>query len=212
MDRRHRGNSTTLETSGLQSPVMSLPISPPTQFAATTPEEDGHALRLVAALNPHCVVCGHQNPHGLQLTFRVDGNGVTAEWVPGKNWESFQGVIHGGVISTVLDEAMSKAIIAQGLEAFTVDLRVRFKQKAAYRRDGVGSRLDGAAPEAQDHSGSEYLQRLRRRTCPCLGRLFDSSATFRSHRRNRASRRRYRRLNSGGRALLPKQASENSLG
>lgn len=108
---------------------MSLPITPPTQLAATPPEEDGHALRLVAALNPHCVGCGHQNPHGLQLTFRVNGNGVTAEWVPGKNWESFQGVIHGGVVSTVLDEAMSKAIIAQGLEAFTVDLRVRFKQK-----------------------------------------------------------------------------------
>ncbi len=108
---------------------MSLPITPPTQLIATTPEEDGHALRLVAALNPHCVVCGHQNPHGLQLTFRVNGNGVTAEWVPGKNSESFQGVIHGGIISTVLDEAMSKAIIAHGLEAFTVDLQVRFKQK-----------------------------------------------------------------------------------
>ncbi len=108
---------------------MSLPITPPTQLAATTPEEDGHALRLVAALNPHCVACGHQNPHGLQLTFRVDGNCLTTEWVPGKDWESFQGVIHGGVISTVLDEAMSKAIITHGLEAFTVDLQVRFKQK-----------------------------------------------------------------------------------
>jgi acyl-coenzyme A thioesterase PaaI-like protein len=37
--------------------------------------------------------------------------------------------VHGGVLSTVLDEAMSKAIIAQGMEAFTVELRVRFKQK-----------------------------------------------------------------------------------
>jgi uncharacterized protein (TIGR00369 family) len=108
---------------------MNLPIPPPTQLVETAPEDDGHALLSVAALNPHCVVCGHQNPQGLQLTFRVDGNCVTAEWVPGKNWESFQGVIHGGVISTVLDEAMSKAVIAQGLEAFTVDLRVRFKQK-----------------------------------------------------------------------------------
>ncbi len=108
---------------------MSLPINRPTQLAETAPEKDGHALRCVAELNPHCVVCGHQNPQGLQLTFRLDGKGVIAEWVPGKNWESFQGVIHGGVISTVLDEAMSKVIIAQGLEAFTMDLRVRFKRK-----------------------------------------------------------------------------------
>jgi uncharacterized protein (TIGR00369 family) len=108
---------------------MSLPITPPTQPVETVPEEDGHAFRLVAELNPHCVVCGHQNPQGLQLTFRLDEHCVIAEWVPGNNWESFQGVIHGGVISTVLDEAMSKAIIAQGLEAFTMDLRVRFKRK-----------------------------------------------------------------------------------
>ncbi len=108
---------------------MSLPITTPIRLAETMPEEGAPALRLVAALNPHCVVCGHQNPHGLHLTFRVDGNCVTAEWIPGRDWESFQGVIHGGIISTVLDEAMSKAIIAQGLEAFTIDLRVRFKQK-----------------------------------------------------------------------------------
>lgn len=108
---------------------MSLPISAPNQIVATASDDNGHQSRLVAALNPHCVVCGHQNPQGLQLTFCIDGNGVAAEWVPGKNWESFHGVIHGGVTSTVLDEAMSKAIIANGLDAFTVDLRVRFKQK-----------------------------------------------------------------------------------
>lgn len=108
---------------------MSLPTSPPTQFTTPPPQEDGHASRLVAALNPHCLVCGHQNPHGLQINFLLDVNCVTAEWVPGETWESFQGVIHGGMISTVLDEAMSKAIIADGLEAFTVDLRVRFKRK-----------------------------------------------------------------------------------
>jgi uncharacterized protein (TIGR00369 family) len=108
---------------------MSVPVAPTTALGETSPDEADASLRLVAALNPHCVVCGHQNPHGLQLTFRVDGKCVTAAWIPGTNSESFQGVIHGGVISTVLDEAMSKAIIAQGLEAFTVDLRVRFKQK-----------------------------------------------------------------------------------
>jgi uncharacterized protein (TIGR00369 family) len=112
-----------------ESPIMSLPITTPIRLTETMPQEEADALRLVAAFNPHCVVCGHQNPHGLQLTFRVNGKGVAAEWVPGKNSESFQGVIHGGIISTVLDEAMSKAIIAEGLEAFTVDLQVRFKQK-----------------------------------------------------------------------------------
>ena len=54
---------------------------------------------------------------------------MKTDWVPGRDWESFQGVIHGGIICTVLDEAMSKAIIAAGMQAFTVDLRLRYRQK-----------------------------------------------------------------------------------
>jgi acyl-coenzyme A thioesterase PaaI-like protein len=40
-----------------------------------------------------------------------------------------KGTIHGGIITTVLDEAMSKAIIACGWEAFTVELRVRLRER-----------------------------------------------------------------------------------
>jgi uncharacterized protein (TIGR00369 family) len=50
-------------------------------------------------------------------------------WTPRIGWESFQGIIHGGIISSVLDEAMSKAIISGGYEAFTADLRIRFHKK-----------------------------------------------------------------------------------
>ncbi|MGO8720328.1 MAG: PaaI family thioesterase [Acidobacteriaceae bacterium] len=108
---------------------MNLPLSSLTPVSAIPPEEDGHLLRRVAELNPSCVVCGHQNPHGMHVTFTAEANGVIAEWIPGKSWESFQGIVHGGVLSTLLDEAMSKAIIASGMEAFTAELRVRFKQK-----------------------------------------------------------------------------------
>jgi len=80
-----------------------------------------------ARLNPSCIVCGSQNPKGLAIQFRVEADGAHAEWTPSGDWESFQGVIHGGIISTVLDEAMSKAIVACGWEAFTVDLHVRFR-------------------------------------------------------------------------------------
>jgi acyl-coenzyme A thioesterase PaaI-like protein len=108
---------------------MSLSLSAPVPLAAPSLEEDGRPSRLVAELNSSCVVCGHLNPHGMRLTFTAQSGGVAAEWIPGKNWESFQGIVHGGALSTVLDEAMSKAIIAGGMEAFTVELRVRFKQK-----------------------------------------------------------------------------------
>jgi len=44
-------------------------------------------------------------------------------------WEGFQGIIHGGILATVLDEAMSKAVVATRCEALTVALRVRFRRR-----------------------------------------------------------------------------------
>jgi uncharacterized protein (TIGR00369 family) len=86
-------------------------------------------VRMNAPLNPACFVCGEENPNGLHLAFQSDGDRVSCMWAPRTGWESFQGIIHGGIISSVLDEAMSKAIILGGHEAFTADLRIRFHKK-----------------------------------------------------------------------------------
>ncbi len=76
-----------------------------------------------------CFVCGQNNPCGLQLRYerQADG-GVAATWVPTSAWEGFRGIVHGGVVSTVLDEAMSKAVAGTGTEALTAELRVRFRR------------------------------------------------------------------------------------
>lgn len=87
------------------------------------------SMRMNAPLNPACFVCGEENPTGLHLAFQSDGDRASAVWTPRIGWESFQGIIHGGIISSVLDEAMSKAIISGGYEAFTADLRIRFHKK-----------------------------------------------------------------------------------
>ncbi len=84
---------------------------------------------LAEALNPACFVCGEENPNGLQLAFLAEDRRASTRWVPSAGWESYKGVIHGGIISSVLDEAMSKAIHSGGDEAFTAELRVRFRKK-----------------------------------------------------------------------------------
>lgn len=79
---------------------------------------------------PHsaCFVCGPDNPAGLKIPFQRQENGdMTAAWPPGSSWEGFLGIVHGGVVSTVLDEAMSKAVAATGSEALTAELRIRFR-------------------------------------------------------------------------------------
>jgi acyl-coenzyme A thioesterase PaaI-like protein len=79
-----------------------------------------------------CFACGVNHPHGLKLRFRRDGSGsVIAHWTPSKAWEGFQGIIHGGIVSTVLDEAMSKAVAAAGVMALTCHLEVRLRRHVA---------------------------------------------------------------------------------
>jgi acyl-coenzyme A thioesterase PaaI-like protein len=79
-----------------------------------------------------CFACGQQHPFGLQLRFRSEKEGrVTAEWTPSDAWEGFQGLIHGGVVSTVLDEAMSKAVTSAGTPGLTCLLEVRLRRSIA---------------------------------------------------------------------------------
>jgi acyl-coenzyme A thioesterase PaaI-like protein len=54
---------------------------------------------------------------------------MTAEWIPEPEMEGYQGIVHGGIVSTVLDEAMAKVVDATGVQALTAELRVRFRQQ-----------------------------------------------------------------------------------
>jgi acyl-coenzyme A thioesterase PaaI-like protein len=93
---------------------------------------DGADRRINARPQSSCFACGPDNSRGLHLRFRMneDGN-MAAQWTPKPELEGFQGIIHGGIISTVLDEAMSKAVAVTGTQALTADLRVRFRQRVS---------------------------------------------------------------------------------
>ena len=75
----------------------------------------------------HCFVCGEKNPHGLHLKFSIHEGKVTSEFVPHKIHQGYKDIVHGGIISTILDEAMVKVALMQGLPAVTAEITVRFK-------------------------------------------------------------------------------------
>ena len=84
---------------------------------------------LLAVRSDHaCFGCGDDNPIGLRLRFAPDGDGVKALFIPRAEHQGFHDVVHGGIISTVLDEAMAWATAHAGVWAVTGEMRVRFRQ------------------------------------------------------------------------------------
>ena len=86
---------------------------------------------MVSQFQATCFACGSDNPHGLRLKFHVGPEGTAAaSLVLGPEWEGPRGIVHGGIVSTLLDEAMAKAVAATGCKTMTAELRVRFRQYA----------------------------------------------------------------------------------
>jgi acyl-coenzyme A thioesterase PaaI-like protein len=79
---------------------------------------------------PHtrsCFVCGEANPLGLKLRFETDGRFVHARFSPRPEHNGLKGVIHGGIIATVLDEIMVWACAVQTRRfVFCAEMKVRF--------------------------------------------------------------------------------------
>ena len=80
---------------------------------------------------PHthsCFVCGESNPIGLKLRFETDGRIVQTRFVPRPEHVGFRQTVHGGLISTLLDEIMVWACAVQTKRfSFCAELNVRFQ-------------------------------------------------------------------------------------
>ena len=75
-----------------------------------------------------CFGCGAANPHGLHLRFTPEADGVRASFTPLEVHQGYEHVVHGGIISTLLDEAMAWAVAAAGIWAVTGEMQIRFRR------------------------------------------------------------------------------------
>jgi len=83
--------------------------------------------------NERCYVCGKINPVGLAVDFEIDMDSRTirAVFIPADAHQGYEGIIHGGILSSLLDEAMAKLAFSLGLPAVTAEMTVKFKVPAA---------------------------------------------------------------------------------
>jgi acyl-coenzyme A thioesterase PaaI-like protein len=75
----------------------------------------------------HCLLCGQNNKRGLKLDFRpTDDGGIETSFECSKTLQGYKDIIHGGVISALLDSVMTNCLFAHGIKAFTAELNTRF--------------------------------------------------------------------------------------
>ena len=84
------------------------------------------------AVHGRCIACGSLNGQPRRLQFvPTSSTAVEAVFEPNVAHEGYSGILHGGVIVTLLDAAMTNCLFAQGLSALTADLHVRYRHPVA---------------------------------------------------------------------------------
>lgn len=75
----------------------------------------------------HCFVCGPENPIGLKIQFRLEGEWCLAEFTPGAHHVGYDGVVHGGILFSLLDDVMANGLWLRGERAFTARMDIRYR-------------------------------------------------------------------------------------
>lgn len=109
-----------------------------------------------------CFVCGVENDSGLKVEFSFDGHTVKAQFEPGRQHCGFDGIVHGGILFTLVDEAMMQLVHANGFRAVTAEVSIKFIKPAA-----IGNRLFIGAEKLDD----------RHHLISCRSFITDSSGT-----------------------------------
>jgi len=93
----------------------------------TTDKMRAHLSELRSRGHERCVVCAPSHPLGLRVEYHVGAGGVVhAEFACHRVFQGYPGQLHGGVITALLDGAMTNCLFAYGIQAVTGELTVRF--------------------------------------------------------------------------------------
>lgn len=86
--------------------------------------------KLILEDDRHCFACGMENKRGLCIEWNVAKKATFAEFVPKKEYQGWKNIVHGGILATLLDEAMTRLawIVCGG--AMTAEMSVRFVRPA----------------------------------------------------------------------------------
>lgn len=82
--------------------------------------------KLVLENDHKCFACGLENPDGLRIEWKVEGLVTTAEFITVSKYQGWKGIAHGGIVATLLDEAMARLSWIVCGAALTAEMTVRY--------------------------------------------------------------------------------------
>lgn len=76
----------------------------------------------------YCFACGKDNPFGLHMEFVDEGDDYVCRWHPQPHHQGWVKILHGGLVSTLLDEVMTWRLVSLGHDVVTAEITVRLKE------------------------------------------------------------------------------------
>jgi uncharacterized protein (TIGR00369 family) len=105
-------------------------VSQPATRTGTSRSIVGADGRRYAFADHNCFACGGQNPIGMHLDIELGEESARTEWVPTANFVGWEEKVHGGILTTLLDEVMAWAPASHDAWAVTAEMHVRFHAPA----------------------------------------------------------------------------------
>jgi acyl-coenzyme A thioesterase PaaI-like protein len=81
-----------------------------------------------------CFACGKDNPIGLHLTFAFEGEEYVTRFLADPSVQGYHGIVHGGIVATVLDEVMARLVWEKAGPSATARLEVRYRRPVPVRQ------------------------------------------------------------------------------
>ena len=77
-----------------------------------------------------CFVCGRRNPVGLQMSFYDnDKDEVFSDYTVPAHYQSYPGVVHGGILASMLDEVVARVSMIENPHRFMMSVRLEAKYR-----------------------------------------------------------------------------------
>jgi uncharacterized protein (TIGR00369 family) len=113
-------------------------------------------------IRPHnCFACGELNEVGLHLQLNLEPERCWTELVMPRRFEGWEGIVHGGILCTVLDEVMAWALVVHDNWGVTARMSIDFRKPVTV---GQSIRAEG------------WIKEARRRIQVTAGRIVDAES------------------------------------